>query len=195
MGNSYRGDSIQKNAVRLMAYGSMSRFDFYHKKHIVVAGTGGDIRALTALDVPAANIIACDKQVGYRALATRLGATVPPGVIGRDIVKTVQWAIATYGIDAIGSVNVDLCLSLIKGAPILDNSLTYLPEGLPVFFTFLCGHDPGLAKRPGEENPGSNRLNYFRKNVNTDHSRVSFYPYQSWDKVSEGSPMCLAICR
>jgi hypothetical protein len=191
----YRGDSIEKNANRLTAYSILPRFDLYHKKHIVVAGTGGDIQALTALGVPAKNIIASDLKAGYRAHATRLGATVPPGAIGCDITNTTAWAFDTYGAEAIASANVDLCLSLIKGVPILEDTLTYIPEGLPVFFTFLCGHDPGLAKAKDETNPGKARLDFFRKNVSTDHKQVLFHPYQSWTKDSDGSPMCLAICR
>lgn len=193
----YRGESLQKDAVRLSAYSILTRQSFYRKKHVVIAGAGGDIQTLKAWGVDPRNIIACDKKQHCRRLAAEMGAIIPPDGISDDIVATTRWSVQEYGDSHIASVNNDLCDSLLTGVHILYQVAEETPAHVPLFFTFLCGHDPGLKKAKGEENPGKKRLAYFHRHMAPilGKSEVTFHPYQSWTNTSVGSPMCMAVCR
>jgi len=47
----------------------------------------------------------------------------------------------------------------------------------------------------GEGTPGALRKAYFKENTPTlDYDKVSFRPYQSWNRESKGSPMCFTVC-
>jgi hypothetical protein len=192
MSSHYRGESPGKEAARSVSYSKLTAFELYYMKHIVTAGRCGDIEYLLRQGVKPKNIIACDKLVGYRAMASKYGITLPPTGISDDIVKTVDWAMDEPG--RIGSVNVDLCLTLHKGCPILNQVKEALRGNRPhLFFTFLCGRDQGLGKPKWEPSPGQKRKHYFYVTTDTAVNRVEFFPYQSFNATSMGSPMCAAI--
>jgi hypothetical protein len=188
--------SPAKDLVRTLAYLQLPRQVLYHKKHIVIAGAGGDIRRLKEWGVRPDQIIACDKDLRCRMRAKRSGVVLPPYPdIQSDIAKTVDWAYQQYGGSDIGSISVDLCETLIHGLPVLNSVAEVAPEGVPIFYTFKCAQDPGLSMRKNEKQPGHRRLAYIRNNtfLFASVSRWDFYPYQSWSRNNIGSPMCLAV--
>lgn len=130
MSNSYCGETPAKASERARAYQNLSRAKLLKGYHVVIASTAcGDIKHLKSLGVPANQIIACDR---------------------RDIIATTQWALEMFG-GKLASVNVDLCMTLPKGLPILKAVLKEItkstlyndnsPGMVPVFFTFLRGRD------------------------------------------------------
>ena len=195
MGYQYRGESPGKEAARSKAYAGLSHWALYYGYHIVVAGECGDIDYLIRQGVEPKRIIACDKEAKYRNMAKMRGVVVPDNYIGADIVRTTDWALENVQ-GRITSINVDLCKSLIKGAPVLHQVLRKVQNSLvnpDIYFTFLCGHDPGLAKRGGEDNPGRARKDYYYQKVG--RPLTDYYSYQSWTRTSPGSPMCMAYLR
>lgn len=190
----YRGDSPGKESARTQAYARLSQTLFYGFYHLVVAGECGDIDYLIRQGVKPNYIIACDREAKYRRMAKERGVIVPDGY-GHDLVMTTKWAIGQD--KSLASHNVDLCMSLINGAPILRECLDLLEDNhwtsrfTSVSFTFLCGHDPGLRKGPREQNPGQKRIDYYRQVVR--RPLTNYYTYQSWTRESPGSPMCVAF--
>ncbi len=113
-----KADSLPKTAVRASCYARLSRHDFLTKKHIVIIGACGDIRMLLAHGVPVENIIACDTSAACRKLARGFaGITLPET---HDIIDTVAWAFQAYGANAIGSINLDTCGTLLTVLPIVQ---------------------------------------------------------------------------
>jgi hypothetical protein len=193
MSYRYRGESPGKEAARGVGYSKLNIFELYYRKHIVIAGRCGDIEYLLRQGVKPENIIACDKLAGYREMAAKYGVIIPPRRISDDIVRTVSWALDEYGARDIGSISVDLCLTLQKGCPILNQVKEALMGNRShLFFTFLCGRDQGLGKPKWELSPGQKRKHYFYVATDTAVNRVQFFPYQSFTATSQGSPMCTA---
>jgi hypothetical protein len=190
--DQYRGDSLQKNAARLQAYGKLSRQSLYHQYHIVIAGTCGDIHALIELGVPREHIIACDVLGSSRKLARAMGVIVPPGEAGEDIRACVAWAVEVYG-KKIGSINVDLCMSMLGGVPILQEVTLHVQHlNCPIFFTCRRGRDKVIANKPGEAGIGKKREAFFWRHM-SHMNAAEWINYQSWTKTSIGSAMSLAI--
>lgn len=182
----YTGNSCQKTAARIYCYLWCSNCNqglsawhswIRNKIHIVIASQDcGDIEFLRTIGVPAKNIIACDKDAVARENAAKYKVNVSPY---NDIVDTVRWAKNVYK-NKIGSVNVDLCDSVITVAPILAQIRTIVGQNTYVYCTFLRGHDPGFAK------DDERRLEYLGR-------PDAAIRYQSKRKNNHGSPMCVAI--
>ncbi len=135
-----KAGAIEKISARALAYKWIKRMGFlYGKYHIVIASKDcGDINLLLTID-PKMKIIACDTDPKAMKAAAKI-----PGVIlspFSDIVETTRWAIGK-GYD-IGSINVDLCCSILYGLPVLKPILDMAT--CPVIYTY--------AKREGKDGP------------------------------------------
>ena len=184
----YPGNSPGKEAGRTNAYARLSKHDFYTKQHIVIAGDCGDIHYLIRQGVTPSNIWAFDIDPKCTEQAYHLGVSVAEDDLSLGIVGGVKY-VCDMGYD-IASINVDLCMSMINGLPILKQVYDLIGvSNTHLFFTFLCGHDAGLRKQTWEHNPGEKRLAYFKEKMG--RGLYDYYTYQSWSKTTTGSPMCM----
>jgi hypothetical protein len=170
--------SIQKDALRLAFYAQVGRQALLKKTHIIITGSGEDVRVLQKYGVPASNILACDtdRKAGKNFEGTRY----------EGIEDTVAFALVELGPGAIGSINVDLCMTVHCGCPILANIVqmcdAFYYRG-PISFTFLRGRDSltdsgrhlMISKAVGARSP-------------------IFGQYMSWGVTSLGSPMGTVFC-
>jgi hypothetical protein len=194
MSRRYEGKlaSVEKTTARAMAYRYVKREGYlYGKYHIVIASVEcGDIHLLRELGL-AGKIIACDVDPKAKEAASRI-----PGVIlspFADIVETTRWAIGKrYDI---GSINLDLCSSVVYGAPMLKSILDLAP--CPVIYTY-CRREGKLGpKILGYTIPlhpakvQHLRAKYLRKQVG--RKPVSTEPYESDTNKDKGSHMVVSI--
>ncbi len=186
--NTFSGISPEKSRVRAAAYSYLSKKQFYTRIHVVIASREcGDIHYLLQHKVPAKNIIACDTDPLAVEAARELG--VP--AFQEDIRATAKWAVDKYK-SKVASLNIDLCNSVNKGAPILREIVGGLPWiGFPakVFFTYARYHD-------GRCNGDRERLAIAREAAYCNQSKANILaemPYQSWTATSKGSPMTTMV--
>ena len=183
-----------KAAARSNVYAHLTRKNLYAGKHIVIASEEcGDIKHLLFLGVKPSNIIACDVNVKARTAAKELGVIVSPHETIQD---TITWAYAKYG-KSIVSVNVDLCMTVKNGAPILNQVLNNISKALTgkdkvkVAFTYLRARD---SIQDTKDN--SKRLRYLLNEADLDQDwslNGAGYNYQSYTKKSVGSPMSTIV--
>jgi hypothetical protein len=162
----YAGNSPEKEFARAHHYGSLyrrlGRARFTSRYHIVIASREcGDIHYLLPLGVPKNRIIACDTDKFARMAARKLGVIVSPEP---DIEDTIIWAYQQYG-NKIASINVDLCGTVLTGAPIVDNVLSHSPRYSDVYFTFMRARDGMRPKK---------RLAYLTRHICHDTVKDSF---------------------
>ena len=188
-----KNNSPGKLAARSNAYAHLSRDEIYTGKHLLIASIDcGDILHLLHLGVPAKNIIACDIDPKAREAAKSLGVVLSPFETIQD---TVTWAFTKYG-RKIVSVNVDLCMSVINGSPILNAVLDNMEKILGkkssqvnVMFTYARYRD-GI--NDGPEN--GKRLTYLCAKTGlklASSLNGTGYNYVSHTKVAQGSPMSM----
>lgn len=183
-----------KAAARSNAYAHLSRKDLYSGIHIVIASEEcGDIKHLLFLGVSAKNIIACDINPQARDNAKALGVIVSQH---HTIQDTISWACSKYG-KRIVSVNVDLCMSVKRGVPILNQVLDNMGKFLKgkstvkVPFTYLRARDSIQDTKANTK-----RLAYLfnTAGLEKDWSLNGIgYNYQSYTKKSVGSPMSMIV--
>lgn len=190
--NGYRGDSIGKEGARGLSYSVLTKEKLYGMSHVVTAGSCGDITHLIRWGVSPKKIIVTDKNPQCLDLARDFDVVIPPDIHSKDIISTLDWSLDRY---ELGSVNIDLFNSVINSAPILEQVAQRVKRYTSVFLTFLCAHDPGLAKAVGEENPGRRRISHLSMNApSVPVYRCKFYPYHGWTQESNhGAPMCTMV--
>jgi hypothetical protein len=194
--SKYRGNSPGKIAAFTAAYNMLTRQQLWGGKHIVIAGSNGDTQHLKRLEVRPTDIISCDQDAGRIPAARREGVMIPPPSARYDIRDTVGWALKQKY--TISSVHVDLMRTVKHGSPILDEVLDVIENSNTnplILFTFLCYHDPGLARKAGEDLPGQARKDYLVEHARLKGADITYLPYMSDTRTSSGSPMCLAHFR
>ncbi len=187
--------------------------------HVVIVGwvkgvgfTCDDIPYLISQGIKANKIIACGfgkeyvKEFAYLQMNARDWAHRKYGVIAsgvEDVVETVSWA-QENGLK-LGSVNVDLCTSLITSIWVAKAALAKVNNACPVFYTY-CRRKDGLKYRYAKESDTSEFKDMRRKEyINTQLNRLPktedrFY-YRSVVRdnngkvVKDGSNMCATIFR
>ncbi len=146
-GKNAKFECRNKARVRAQYYSIPTHQRFYEGKHIAIASRDcGDIKYLLAHGVAPANIIVCDRDPIAQIACKRdyPGLTWAPSPKHRDIVDTVQWAVDTFGAQAIATVNVDLCESLATTLPVLQAVFeTGLALSTVVALTYARGRDKG----------------------------------------------------
>ena len=192
----YHGDknlpSPPKELTRSWLYSSINRHDFFNKQHVVIASREcGDILFLKKFGVKNENIIACDKDTVALRRAKKLGVftyAYPKVVneVSTDIIATAKWAAYLYKAN-LASINVDLCVNLKTGLPILNEILALkLSKKTKVFFTF--------SRRSGRLGPvelrnDASRHAYLEQQTG---KKWEIFPYISWTNNSHGAIMLSA---
>jgi hypothetical protein len=171
-------ESPGKIAVRAATYAAIPRKKLYEGYHVVISSREcGDIKFLLGIGISPTKIIACDVDARARSAARKLGVVVSPF---NDIVDTTFWAAIKYKSKNIATVNVDLCMCLIRGTAILTKVLSRgLHPDTQVMFTYAVGRDSMHSNKE--------RLAYFREQ--TPQGIKNHYYYQSFTKDSVGCPM------
>jgi len=139
-------ESLGKERCRMRGYELCGRalWDTYH---IVIASRDcGDIIALRGKNVNPNKIIACDtdEHALFCVQQMHRGVIISPHPTIRD---TVRWAISQGY--KIGSINVDLCESLVTTMPVFEGVWNVVQEaGIKVvlMFTFLRGRDATIVR-------------------------------------------------
>lgn len=184
----FSGKSPEKTMIRAIAYSSVKRPLFYSGYHIVIASREcADIKFLLEHGVDKRKIIACDIDHVARFRAGRLGVIVSPYC---DIADTVLWASRTYRRKNIASVNVDLCMMLETGIPILKRVLAAqaTSKKTPIFFVYRRAREHGKMRRfPNNQT----RLDWLK--VQCDLKDYVGYDYTSWHKDCKGSQMTMVV--
>jgi len=184
-----KNESAGKTFARAWGYALLQRAKLYSMFHIVIASQDcGDIRFLLGLGVRPDRIIACDIDPKAVEIARTFGVIISP--LPR-IEHTVAWAQVQRF--AIGSINVDLCCSLLGGVNILG---PILAAAAPLtLFTFRRGRDSTLLKRQKEQHGVK---------FNNDHLRALYVQekvgelpgkqesYHSSTRTNQGSAMGIA---
>lgn len=170
-----------KIAARAWCYSKVRPNKLYRDKHIVIASREcGDIRYLIQdLGVAPRNILACDIDPVAMQSAALWSVEVSSQP---NIVKTVAVAKSSIGLTKLASINVDLCMTIDRGAPILNDVLDQAGRMVPVFFTFLRGRD----------NMSSTEERLTKLEGLLTAPIQDFFCYQSSTRTSVGSPMCVA---
>lgn len=184
----YSGNSPAKSVARTIGYDHVLANHGYRRfvdgVHVVIASRDcGDIRYLVEHNVLPKNIVACDIDVEARKSAQAWGVLVSQLP---TIEETVSVLPAT---DAkVSSINVDLCLTLKNGLPILIEVLesAHSMKNRPtILFTFQrCRDDMSSSLE---------RYKALTKSVRFYRKKVRFHNYVSSSYNSKGSPMCLAM--
>lgn len=117
MGN-YKGASPEKVEARNFGYDQPSEDDMKTKYHITTGGACGDVPVLQRRGAPACHILVADIKEGPVKEAIKLGCQAWRCSI-QDLVRMV---LARYS-RRLATVNVDLCETLQKGIPILNEVL------------------------------------------------------------------------
>lgn len=179
-------ESPGKAKARSWGYALLKRPDLYQKHHIVIASRDcGDIRYLLGLGVEPNRIVACDIDPVARAMAKQYGVTVSPHPRIED---TVKWAQAMGW--ALGSVNVDLCCSLLDAAPIAGAVLGVLQGTVLALLTYRRGRDATVLGCRPEEMPDTSRMEYLA--VHTKCKPNATETYHSFTRTNQGSAMGVA---
>lgn len=178
-------ESAGKTVARAWAYAPLAqkRASFFSQRHIVIASREcGDIAYLLALGVRKSHILACDIDPHAVKAARKLGVPCFAG----DIASATRTYINLHGARAIGSVNVDLCVTLCAGVPILRDTVytTGLALHTPVFYTFTRNRDRWHST---EE-----RIAHLSAEMMQDVGADDYFTYQSSTRDSIGTPMCVA---
>src|SRR5665213_1929153 len=193
-----KSDSPGKMAARAVAYDSISRKDFWTKKHIVIASREcGDIRYLLSMGVSPDNIIACDTDPSALTEAMKLGVHASPL---HSIEETVRCAMQFKYYHRIASINVDLCFSMVKGLPTLISVCRHINPlwNGKLFYTFERARDKRYDLRSTKE-----RIDFLCRELHlklkwimksNDVLKNSF-EYVSFTSRSEGSPMLVCILK
>lgn len=144
----YKGNTPEKTMSRLFGYGN-GCFYFKGEKsfitegyHLIVASRDcGDIRFLKSIGVPTSHILACDIDWFSRERAAEYGVIVSPV---NTIESATEWAVEKFG-NSLATVNVDLCLTADKMAPIVRKICKIVPKTTQILTTFQAARDRGLS--------------------------------------------------
>jgi hypothetical protein len=185
MSKIFSGSSPQKALARAFAYSKVARKDFYGKTHIVIASREcGDIKFLLEHGVRKNHIVACDVDPEALKAAKKFGVRISPFA---DIERTTE-LFSAYGLP-LASVNVDLCMTLKKGYPVLDAVLDLVYKKAKVFFTF-CRYRDGMKST-------EQRMRMFENlsgiGGQWDATPAEVLHYQSHTNNSIGSPMTVCV--
>lgn len=177
----YAGNSPGKDTARHHYYNHLRNSpNFLKQYHIVIASREcGDILYLQSLGVENSKIIACDKDRQAVINAGQLGVIAWP----LTIEQTVKKAVSKFGAKNIGTINVDLCFTLMTAVPIVHEVLESAPIHAKVYLTFLRARD-GIDD---PEDIDGKRVAYLEHNLRGVSNGVKDW----WSYHSHKSPMCM----